>query len=101
MTNAALAVMTIGLLHVLVATLKHRYESVGRVVDGVPLVLLDHGKILRENMDKLRVHETDIMAAARSNGLERLEQIKYAILERNGEISIIKSESEDNNTGRE
>jgi uncharacterized membrane protein YcaP (DUF421 family) len=41
-------------------------------------------------MEKARIHERDILAAARKGyGLERMDQIKYAVLERNGNISII------------
>jgi uncharacterized membrane protein YcaP (DUF421 family) len=41
-------------------------------------------------MDQERVDEGDILAAARCrHGLERLDQIKYAVLERNGEISVV------------
>jgi uncharacterized membrane protein YcaP (DUF421 family) len=44
-------------------------------------------------MDKERVDEEDIMHAARqSHGLERLDQIKYAVLERSGGITIIPKE---------
>jgi uncharacterized membrane protein YcaP (DUF421 family) len=92
LTNAFLAVIAISLMHVLVATLKQHYEAVGRVVDGVPLVLFERGEFLRENMHNLRLQETDVMAAARGKGLQRLEQVKYAILERNGEITIIQNE---------
>ena len=45
-------------------------------------------------MNKERVDEADVLAAARElQGLERLEQIKYAVLERSGGISIIPREN--------
>jgi uncharacterized membrane protein YcaP (DUF421 family) len=40
----------------------------------------------------MRVDDNDVMAAARSKGVKALDQIKYAVLERNGGISIISSE---------
>jgi uncharacterized membrane protein YcaP (DUF421 family) len=44
-------------------------------------------------MDKARVDEKDVLVAARENhGLERMDQIKYAVLERSGGISIIPKE---------
>jgi uncharacterized membrane protein YcaP (DUF421 family) len=40
-------------------------------------------------MRKMRLTDDDVMAMARDKGLERLDQIQYAILEPNGEVSII------------
>jgi uncharacterized membrane protein YcaP (DUF421 family) len=58
--------------------------------EGAPLVLVDQGKPLRNRMEKSRVDEADVLEAARVlHGLERMDQIKYAVLERDGNISII------------
>ena len=58
--------------------------------DGAPLVIVDHGKTLKKRMNKSRVDEGDVLEAARSlHGLERMDQIKYAVLEKDGSISII------------
>jgi uncharacterized membrane protein YcaP (DUF421 family) len=60
------------------------------VMEGVPVLLYDSGEFLHENMKKERVDEDDIRIAARSlHGLETLEGVKYAVLERGGSISII------------
>lgn len=46
--------------------------------------------MLKSRMEKTRISEADILHAARSTqGLERMDQIKYAVLERTGEVSII------------
>jgi len=92
LTNGVLAVFTIGLMHVTVAWLKDRSQRFGRVADGTPVVVLGRGEWHPERMRKLRIHTEDVLAAARQNGLEREEQIKYAIVERNGAISIVKAE---------
>jgi uncharacterized membrane protein YcaP (DUF421 family) len=56
----------------------------------VPLVVVENGQPLRDRMNKARIDEDDVLTAARQlQGLERMEQIKYAVLERNGGISII------------
>ena len=50
-------------------------------------------KALEDRMKKSRMTEDDILEAARERkGIEKLEQIKYAILEKNGAITIIASE---------
>jgi uncharacterized membrane protein YcaP (DUF421 family) len=58
--------------------------------EGAPLVIVDNGKPLTKRMEKSRVDEEDVLEAAREiHGLERMNQIKYAVLERDGTISII------------
>jgi uncharacterized membrane protein YcaP (DUF421 family) len=91
-TNCTCAIITIGLMHRLVSGLKGRFPSLGAVVDGTPLLVLDRGQWQSEVIEKMRVDDNDVMATARSKGLKRLDQIKYAVLERNGGISIIRSE---------
>jgi uncharacterized membrane protein YcaP (DUF421 family) len=93
--NALSIITAIAATHFLIATLKHHFPAFGRVVDGTPLVLLEKGKWHTETMNKMRIQAQDVMAMARDNGLERLEQIEYATLERNGEISIIPASDEE------
>jgi uncharacterized membrane protein YcaP (DUF421 family) len=53
-------------------------------------VIVVDGKPLKDRMDKSRVDEDDVLDAAReTHGLERMDQIRHAILERDGRISII------------
>ncbi len=59
----------------------------------MPLVLLEGGRWRAHTMRKMRIQDDDVMAMARDKGLESLEQIDTAVLERNGEISIISKES--------
>jgi uncharacterized membrane protein YcaP (DUF421 family) len=93
--NALVIITTIAATHFIIARLKHRFPGFGRIVDGTPLMVLENGKWQTETMRKMRIQEEDVMAMARDNGLERLDQIGYAILERNGEISIIKAAEEE------
>jgi uncharacterized membrane protein YcaP (DUF421 family) len=92
LTAAVSAVCTIGLMHLLASMLKTRFEWFGRVVDGTPVVIVEHGRPHAGRMRALRLLEQDVMAAARQRGLERLEQVRYAIAERDGKIAIIAEE---------
>jgi uncharacterized membrane protein YcaP (DUF421 family) len=86
---AITAVFTIGLMHIAVSWAKTKFPLFGRIVDGTPVVVYEQGQWHGKRMHRLRLNEQDIMAAARQRGLERLEQIRYAIAERDGKISII------------
>jgi uncharacterized membrane protein YcaP (DUF421 family) len=60
------------------------------ILEGRPVLLVEHGRTLEEVMRKERVDEEDILASARrTQGLERLEQVKYAVLERDGTITVV------------
>jgi uncharacterized membrane protein YcaP (DUF421 family) len=91
-TNSVIAVMTIGLLHRLVSALPVRHRRFGTIVEGMPLILLQKGQWQTENMRKMRIQDMDVMAAARTKGLKNLRQIRYAVLERLGSITIIKED---------
>ena len=89
-TNAMLLIATLIGFDIALSLWKQRSQKVAKILEGVPLVLVDDGKPMPEHMENARVDEEDILAAARElQGLERIDQIKYAILERNGGISII------------
>ncbi|HEX4810084.1 MAG TPA: YetF domain-containing protein [Bryobacteraceae bacterium] len=90
--NSVCAVITVGLMHRLVSAAKQRYPRLGAIVDGTPVVLMKNDEWQTEVMQETRVDDNDVMAAARGKGLKKLGQIDYAILERNGTISIIKKE---------
>jgi len=93
--NALSIITTIAATHFAIAGLKQRFPAFGRITDGTPLVLLARGQWRTETMKKMRIQAQDVIAMARDNGLQRLDQIDYAILERNGEISIIKASREE------
>jgi uncharacterized membrane protein YcaP (DUF421 family) len=90
LTNAALVIGTLVGLDVLLGRVKHTWPRADRVLEGLPVVIIEDGKPLKERMDRAQIDEDDVLEAARrTQGLERLEQIKYAVLERSGGISII------------
>ena len=89
-TNAFLVITTLVGLNIGLSLLKQRSQRVKRLLDGMPLIIVENGRPLKDLMDKVRVAEDDIMTAARElQGLGRMDQIKYAVLESSGGITII------------
>ena len=89
-TAAFILIVTLVALDLCLSFLKDKFKPIGKFLEGTPLVVVDKGKPLKQRMKKSRVEDEDIMEAARLNfGLERMEQIKYAVLEKDGTISII------------
>ena len=94
MTAAVSAVFSIGLMHTSVSNLKRWSAWFGRLVDGTPVVIYERGDWHQDRMRGMRVLESDVMAAVRQKGLMRLEQVRYAVVERDGKVSIV-AESEE------
>ena len=90
--GAMSALFTVGMMHVAVSWLKIRFVWLERLLDGTPIVVLHDGRWTEQAMRRLRLQQADIRTAARQRGLDDMEQVKVAIVERDGTISIIGKE---------
>ena len=93
LTNCTCAVVTVGMLHRIVSGAKTKWPRFGAIVDGTPIVVMKHGKILDDVMGKAQLSAADLEAAGRLKGISRKEDMDYAVLERNGGISVLERES--------
>jgi len=87
-TNAICQIIAIGLAHYILAWARSKSSRFARLIDGTPLILLEHGEWRTSTLSKMGVQDDDVMASARDSGIKTLEDIETAILERNGEISV-------------
>jgi uncharacterized membrane protein YcaP (DUF421 family) len=93
LTNSIVVIVTLIAIDVGLSLLKQRSQWVSQLIDGGPTIVVENGKVLHKRLRHARLIEADIMEAARSSqGIETLGQIKFAILERNGKISVIAQE---------
>jgi uncharacterized membrane protein YcaP (DUF421 family) len=90
MTHAFLVILTLVAIDIALSLLKRRWPTLDRWIEGLPLVIVEKGRPLKENMRHARVDEEDVLTAARERqGLLTMDQIGLAVLERNGQISIV------------
>lgn len=89
LTNALCQIMTVALLHSGIAWLRTRSSRFASLIDGTPLLLSEKGNARSEVLRHSRIAYDDVMASARDQGISSLDDVDYAVLERNGEISII------------
>lgn len=90
LTNAILVVATLLLIDVGLSLWKLRSARITKLLEGVPTVLVADGVPIAGAMRHARIQEEDILEAARrSHGLAAMHQIRFAVLEVNGAISII------------
>jgi uncharacterized membrane protein YcaP (DUF421 family) len=90
LTNALLLVATFVALDVALSILELKSPFARRVLNSMPMILVENGHLMSERMTRARITQDNILAAARRlHGLERIDQIKFAILEATGEITIL------------
>jgi uncharacterized membrane protein YcaP (DUF421 family) len=89
-TNGMLLVLTLVGLDILLSHVKRWSPSMETWLDGRPTIVVNLGIPDRYVMSRARIDEADVLTAAREkHGLERMDQIKYAVLEASGHLSII------------
>jgi uncharacterized membrane protein YcaP (DUF421 family) len=89
-TNAFLVILTLIGLDLSAQGLSRWWGPLDRWLNGLPLVLVEDGQVIDDRARKTGFEKDEILEQARaSQGIERMEQIKYAILERNGSVSVI------------
>jgi uncharacterized membrane protein YcaP (DUF421 family) len=91
-TGAMIAVATIATMQGFSSYLTFRSKTARRVVDGDPLVVVQDGKVIEHNLRRERMTEEDLAQAARLNQIGSFDEIAWAVLEPNGQISFIKKQ---------
>lgn len=100
MTNALVATSTLFVLAMLVETLTYRFHRLGRIVNGEHVTVVARGEVLREHADVERLSPEEIQDAMHKAGLEKLEQVKWAVLYPDGKIAVVPAGSRARATGK-
>jgi uncharacterized membrane protein YcaP (DUF421 family) len=93
-THACLLILTLVGASIVLSFIKIWFPTVEKWMDGTPVLIVENGRMHQDRMRRMRIDANDILVAARrAHGLERMDQIKYAIVEGNGEITIVAAQS--------
>ncbi len=74
-----------------VALLKERLPWLRRVVEGTPTVLISGGHIYQEALRREGISEEELLMAIRDRGVESVDKVRLAVLEVNGDISVVEA----------
>ena len=88
--------MTEGITAIVVIVILERLLSLGamgsirfrKLLCGKPVILIDNGKILRENLRRTRIHLDELTEHLRQKDVLDIRSVRYAILETNGSLSV-------------
>ena len=74
--------------------LAYRFKSVRNILEAKPMELVRNGKLLRRNLRREYITPDEIMAILREHGIDKLEAVKVATMESDGEISVIQHDAQ-------
>jgi uncharacterized membrane protein YcaP (DUF421 family) len=89
MTNGIIGTSALFLLLYLTSAARYRSARVASIVQGVPTVLVHRGAVVQVHLDRERISLDDILSMMRKSGMQRFEDVEWAILEPDGKISIV------------
>lgn len=84
-----LAMVIYALLTVLLEALARKYQRLRKFISGTPSIILDNGKLYRENMKKARLDLTEFLIQCRQQGYFDLGAIQTAVYESDGRLTIL------------
>ena len=84
-----LAMVIYALLTVLLEALALKYQRLRKFISGTPSIILDNGKLYRENMKKARLDLTEFLIQCRQQGYFDLGAIQTAVYESDGRLTIL------------
>jgi uncharacterized membrane protein YcaP (DUF421 family) len=88
-TGALTVIATMGVLTAGTAWLSYRVRRVRPVLEGEPIVLVENGRPIEQNMKRERLTVQELEAEARLQQVASIDEIRWAVLETNGQISVI------------
>ena len=88
-TGAIIVVSTIAVLQLGTSYLTFRSRRLRRIIDGIPVVLVDGGEVIEANLRRQRLTEDDLTEEMRLQQIASFDDIRWAVLEANGHISFV------------
>jgi uncharacterized membrane protein YcaP (DUF421 family) len=92
-TGLVLAAGSIAILSFLTAWASYRFRRLRPVLDGEPVVVIEDGKIIEQNLARQRITKDELAAQARLQKIASFDQVAWGIIEKGGQFSFIPKES--------
>ncbi len=87
--NGLVAIFTLMFLQIAISYLSTKNELFKKFISGYPTILIEKGKLNIKNLSHLRITTTDLLEQLRIQGCPSISDVEYAIMESNGQLSVI------------
>jgi uncharacterized membrane protein YcaP (DUF421 family) len=87
-----LAASVLFVINFIFKKLKYKFPNLRKVLEGEPVILIHHGKMIESNCKKNGITKEELLQAIREHGSHSMEEIDSLILETDGNISVVSNE---------
>ena len=84
-----IALAIYGVASLILNFIAHKIPRTRKYINGTPTILMNDGKIYRENLKKAKLDLSEFMLLCREEGYFDLDEIQLAVFEHNGKLSIL------------
>ncbi len=89
LTFSLLPIIVLLSLEVIVSFVAIKNRKMKKIIGGSPSIIINKGKICKSEMEKVRISLDELLAQLRIKDISDISDVEYAILEENGQISVI------------
>lgn len=90
--TGVIPILSVFILEVGLSALSYHSISFRKLLCGRPVILMESGTIVQENLRRTRITADELTELLREQGVLDLSQVQYAILETNGQISVLRDD---------
>jgi uncharacterized membrane protein YcaP (DUF421 family) len=101
LTGAILAISTFAFLAIMMSWITYLFPRAEKLLDGEPRVIVRDGELLKDNLRRDRITQSEVESEMRLAGISRMSDVAWAILEPQGKISFIKVDGSDVNVDKD
>lgn len=90
---SVIPILVLVIIQILISYITLKNNKIRYIIDGKPTMIIKDGKLNFTEMSKLRYSLDDLLTQLRLQGIKSIDKVKYAILENNGELSVLLDDS--------
>ncbi len=87
--NGIIAISTLVFLQIVISFITLKSEKARAIICGKPSILIENGRIIESKLKELRINLNDLIEQLRIKNFANIDDVEFAILETNGDLSVI------------
>jgi uncharacterized membrane protein YcaP (DUF421 family) len=90
--GGVIAAVTLLVLNAVISRIAWKNRRARKLIEGSPTLLVHHGKVIEAHLAKERINAESLQQALREHGISSLSEVRNAVLEIDGSISVLKND---------